>query len=123
VLRLRRYEHLLKSHGVKVELEDLHPQDYPQLSKNEEEVPLDDLGRLTMNAPRRKNEEPGSLFFGQSRAHYVEKYAPNQYFVKRSNDNEVLSGKRSKKSSRINQIHLLMRKAMMQKCSLLEKLY
>lgn len=86
VLRLRRYEHLLKSHGVKVELEDLHPQDYPRTSKNDEDVAVSELGRLTMNAPASHKQEPGSLFFGQSRAHYVEKYALNKYIVIRSND-------------------------------------
>jgi hypothetical protein len=70
--RLRKYEHLLKTHGIKIddeELEKPEPQQ-PQLS--------DDFGSggdrvMSMMAPRGRHRVKGSLFADKDKSHYVEK--------------------------------------------------
>jgi len=68
--RLRRYEQLLKTHGVKLEDDEVN---------NEPTVPPDyDEGSgshaLGMNGPRPRNQTKGALFADRENSHYVEKY-------------------------------------------------
>lgn len=78
--RLRRYEHLLKSHGVKID------DDSPEEDNHEEPA------RLSMSAPRGPHQHrhsklaPGSLFADKENSHYVEKYVlvseAFEYFIR-----------------------------------------
>jgi hypothetical protein len=62
--RLRRYESLLKSHGIKTD------DDSPSEEAEENQVP-----RLSMTVPRARHHERGALFTNKENSHYVEKYA------------------------------------------------
>jgi hypothetical protein len=67
--RLRKYEHLLKTHGVKIDDDD---------SPGEESSGnWADRGRetgLSMTVPRARNQPPGALFADKENSHYVERY-------------------------------------------------
>lgn len=63
--RLRKYEHLLRSHGVKIDNDD---------SPGEESSGFD-RGRetgLSMTVPRGRHQPPGALFADKENSHYVE---------------------------------------------------
>jgi hypothetical protein len=73
--KLRRYEHLLKTHGVKIEDDDTA---VDSKSSNEDHVEFKpqsgDASRLSMNCPRPQNTEAGALFADKENTYYVEKY-------------------------------------------------
>jgi hypothetical protein len=71
VARLRRYEQLLKTHGIKVD-EEVHA----RKNGNESSQFDDDFDsrELMMSAPRARNSEKGALFADKENSHYVEKY-------------------------------------------------
>jgi len=70
--RLRKYEHLLKTHGIKIEDDDAsqEPEEAPP-----ENPPSSDpeLRLLSLNTPRPRNLERGALFTDKENSHYVEK--------------------------------------------------
>ena len=80
VVRLKRYEQLLKSNGIKVEGEDPNFANFKPSTLGEDDIGINDVRRLTMNAPHRVREVPGALFFGKTHAQYVEKYDINLSF-------------------------------------------
>ena len=69
--RLRRYEQLLRDHGVPEEKIDINV--YPQSSihLDREREPLEP--KLSMSAPRDRNGERGAFFADRENSHYVEK--------------------------------------------------
>lgn len=70
--RLRKYEHLLRSHGVKIDNDD---------SPGEESSGFD-RGRetgLSMTVPRGRHQPPGALFADKENSHYVERCAETEY--------------------------------------------
>jgi hypothetical protein len=73
--RLRRYESLLKSHGVKID------DDSPGEEAEEIHEP-----RLSMSVPRLRHQERGALFKDKENSHYVEKYgswiSPHPSFIR-----------------------------------------
>lgn len=75
--RLRKYEHLLKTHGIKIE--DEEP---AQRTGNEGPHFDDDMDsrEMTLSAPRARNTEKGALFADKDNSHYVEKYFPSSPF-------------------------------------------
>jgi hypothetical protein len=68
--RLRKYEHLLKTHGIKIEDEE------PAHRTGNEGPHFDDdmdSREMTLSAPRASNAEKGALFADKDNSHYVEK--------------------------------------------------
>jgi hypothetical protein len=87
--KLRRYEQLLKSHGVKLDDDEEEPQIIEEPSQRGPETTntaTDWNGRTTIGlaAPRAPDTEAGSLFIHKEEAHYVEKYVPYDHTVSRS---------------------------------------
>ena len=74
VARLRKYEHLLKTHGVKIEDEDT-PQEADEPRPKNKSPDHIEFNLLSMNAPshRTLQEEGGSLFTDKENSHFVEK--------------------------------------------------
>lgn len=73
-MRLRRYEHLLKANGIKVETSDIYPEEKQNgLSENYD---ITDVKRLSLTVPRAPDErETGAWFFGKDKsAQFVEKW-------------------------------------------------
>jgi hypothetical protein len=68
--RLRKYEHLLKTHGIKIDDEELEKpgHDGPQ----SDFFPTGDRV-ISMTAPRGRNLVKGALFADKDKSHYVEK--------------------------------------------------
>lgn len=73
--RLRKYEHLLKTHGVKIEEGDASQE--PEEATPEHILPAGggdpELNLLSLNTPRPQNLERGALFTDRENSHYVEK--------------------------------------------------
>jgi hypothetical protein len=72
--RLRKYEHLLKSHGVKIEDEDT-PQEADEPRPKNKSPDHFEFKLLSMNAPSPRNleGEGGALFTDKGNSHFVEK--------------------------------------------------
>ena len=70
--RIRKYEHLLKTHGIKIDDEELDkpehddPQHIDEFNSGADRV-------ISMMAPRGRNRVKGSLFADKDKSHYVEK--------------------------------------------------
>ncbi len=73
--RLRKYEHLLKSHGIKIDDEELEKPgfDGPQVTD------IYDPRVVSMVAPRHRNAVKGALFADKDKSYYVEKYLSQIY--------------------------------------------
>jgi hypothetical protein len=72
--RLRRYEHLLKKHGVKLDDED----DGEAENNEDGERPDSSVeGPFSLNVPRAPGAEKGALLSYKGNTHYVEKYVCN----------------------------------------------
>jgi hypothetical protein len=69
--RLRKYELLLKTHGIKVDDEEPARKTGDGPSQLAEDF---DPGVISMLAPRARNSEKGALFAEKENSHYVEKY-------------------------------------------------
>jgi hypothetical protein len=72
--RLRRYEHLLRTHGIKADEEDNDA--HPETNSNPDGEREHLEAKLSMSAPRSCDAERGALFADRENSHYVEKYAP-----------------------------------------------
>lgn len=75
--RLRKYEHLLRTHGVKIDHDD---EVIPGSAERANESPHwhePGANGLSMNVPRARNVERGALFADKESSHYVEKYEPD----------------------------------------------
>ncbi len=68
--RLRKYEHLLKSHGIKIDDEELEKPDFDGLQVTD----IYDSRVISMVAPRNRNTVKGALFADKDKSYYVEKY-------------------------------------------------
>lgn len=64
--RLRRYEHLLKKHGVKIEEDDDAPEDRREACGVQ--------SGLSLDCPRDLKQDQGMLFADNQNSRYVEKY-------------------------------------------------
>lgn len=73
VVRLKRYERLLKQHNIKLEPEDANPLQLRPPSPGDDDIGINDVRRLTMNAPHAHLDKPGTFFIRKSHAHYIEK--------------------------------------------------
>ena len=73
VAKLRRYERLLKDHGVNIESEEKKVVLTTDIGMQQEDVDVSDVRRLTMGAPRPDHVSKGALFFDKDSSHYVEK--------------------------------------------------
>lgn len=73
--RLRKYEHLLKTHGVKIEDDDASQEPEEATSENSSSAGGVDpeLRLLSLSTPRPRNLERGALFTDKENSHYVEK--------------------------------------------------
>lgn len=67
--RLRKYEHLLKKNGIKIEEDEDAPEDRPEPSTYGVER------GLTLEVPRAPKADKGMLFADHQNSRYVEKYA------------------------------------------------
>ncbi len=74
--KLRRYEHLLKTHSVKFEDEDTAVDSRSNNEDRGEFSPQSGEARLSMNVPRPRDVESGALFADKEDTYYVEKYEP-----------------------------------------------
>jgi hypothetical protein len=72
--RLRRYEHLLRSHGVKIDDDDSPGEETSGWTAGNRDA------RLSMNVPRARNQPPGALFADKENSHYVERYGDDSSF-------------------------------------------
>lgn len=75
IVRLKRYERLLKNHNIKLEpeIEETNQLRFAEPSPGDDDIGINDVRRLTMNAPHSSRDVPGTFFFGKSHAHYIEK--------------------------------------------------
>lgn len=74
--RLRKYEHLLKTHGIKIDDEELEK---PEPDDNQVEDDFSSNKVVSMTVPRHRNAARGALFADKDKSHYVEKYFPLSY--------------------------------------------
>lgn len=79
VMRLRRYEHLLKANGIKVEPSDIYPEEQPKWLH--ENYDITDVKRLSLNVPRAPDSTgTGAWFFGKDKsAQFVEKWVTSSF--------------------------------------------
>lgn len=70
--RLRRYEHLLRKNGIKIEEDEDAPEDAPEQSH----MPSGPQSSL-LEAPRNPKTDNGMLFTDHQNSRYVEKYDPH----------------------------------------------
>ncbi len=76
VAKLRRYEHLLQKHGVKIDADDFHGDPTSRERLSPEEYDPASSYNLGMCAPRARNAPKGALFADKENSRYVEKYYP-----------------------------------------------
>ncbi|KAG4419499.1 hypothetical protein IFR04_007373 [Cadophora malorum] len=70
--RLRKYEHLLRTHGVKIDHDDDSPPDAGERSHGSSHSHETGSNGLSYNVPRTRNVERGALFADKENSHYVE---------------------------------------------------
>lgn len=71
--RVRRYEQLLKKHGVKIEDDDDASEEHHDQSTPPHSLQSNDR-LLSLDAPRHIKEDKGILFVDKGNSRYVEKY-------------------------------------------------
>jgi hypothetical protein len=69
--RLKKYEHLLRSHNIKIEDDD---DAEPSSVDLPEESTFRPHSLLSLTVPRPRNTERGALFADKGNSHYVERY-------------------------------------------------
>lgn len=69
---LRKYEHLLRTHGIKFDDEDNSQEPDEALTENKSPDKTN-FKLLTLNVPSGRNSKKGALFTDKANSHYVEK--------------------------------------------------